>query len=52
MARILAYIESGGATELFEEELLADPAAMADAVIRRLHDAGFEIRPAEYPKRR
>jgi hypothetical protein len=34
-------------TELFEEELLPDPAAMAGLVIRRLIDAGFEIKPAE-----
>ena len=34
-------------TDLFEEELLPDTAAIADLVIQRLRDAGFEIRPAE-----
>ena len=36
-------------TELFVEELHPDPEWMADTVIKRLRDAGFEIVPAERP---
>ena len=34
-------------TDLFEEELLSNPEAMAEIVIQRLIDAGFVIEPAE-----
>jgi hypothetical protein len=35
-------------TDLFGEELpLDDPARVAEMVIERLRDAGFEIKPAE-----
>jgi hypothetical protein len=39
--------------DLFGEELpLDDPERVAEIVIQRLRDAGFEIKPIDYPKRR
>jgi hypothetical protein len=39
--------------DLFGEELpLDDPERVAEMVIQRLRDAGFEIKPIDYPKRR
>jgi hypothetical protein len=37
--------------DLFGEELHPDPEHLAKTVIQRLRDAGFEIKPIEYPKR-
>lgn len=33
--------------DLLEEPLIPDPKALAEAIIRHLADAGFEIVPAE-----
>ena len=33
--------------DIFEEELFPDPEALAEAVVQRLRDAGFETVPAD-----
>ena len=37
-------------TDLFEEMRADDPQYLAEMVIQRLRDSGFEIKPIDYPK--